>query len=175
MKVFIAGVVIYFALASSVSAGGLPANPWTTSNNTVKINKTDSKQRKNQDDAYQLQAQMIAEMERQNEIIRQRQAARRKAEAEASQRAAAAQNSDSEGSFFEKISAFLADDDSQNSAKPRPVPTNDSDMFDMEWLQGYDDLKRNTEQSFNKVKRNFDALTNIDIEKTIDDTLKSLQ
>lgn len=175
MKVFIAGLVIYFALANSVSAGGLPANPWTTSNNTVKINKTDGEQRKNQYDAYQKQAQMIAEMERQNEIIRQRQAARRKAEAEASQQAAAAQNSDSGSGFFEKISAFLADDDSQNSAKPRPMPTNDSDMFDMEWLQGYDDLKRNTEQSFNKVKRNFDALTNIDIEKTIDDTLKSLQ
>ena len=42
-------------------------------------------------------------------------------------------------------------------------------------LQGYDDLKKETEKSARKLKRSFNSLTNVNIEKTIDDTLKSLQ
>ena len=89
--------------------------------------------------------------------------------------AAAAQNSDS--GFLDKLGRFFSDDKKTAASQPQPSASTggDFDIPGKELLDGYNNLKGETEKSVRKLKRNFNSLTNINIEKTIDDTLKSLQ
>lgn len=174
---------IYICGVLPAAADELPKNPWASQSQTVKINKPENKkqtQPANASNANQQWVQdRVAAIQRHNAQVNAEYAARAKAEQERLKReaeAAAASSDDNEG-FMDKLGSFFSDDNSSsaNSAPSSSGSGGDFEMPGADLLQGYDDLKKETEKSVRKLKRNFNSLTNINIEKTIDDTLKSLQ
>ena len=175
MKVFLTtlvGVWVYGALPSL--AAELPKNPWAAQEQTVKINKTEKQTQPARTSNYNNQQWVqdrVNAIERHNAQVNEEYAARAKAEREQMKKAAeAAAAEENGGGFMDKLGSFFSEDNSSAANSD-----SDFEMPGADLLQGYDDLKKETEKSARKLKRSFNSLTNVNIEKTIDDTLKSLQ
>ena len=182
MKVFLTtlvGVWVYGALPSL--AAELPKNPWAAQEQTVKINKAEKQTQPARTSNYNNQQWVqdrVNAIERHNAQVNEEYAARAKAEREQMKKAAeAAAAEENGGGFMDKLGSCFSEDNS-SAANSAPSSANSDSDFEMpgaDLLQGYDDLKKETEKSARKLKRSFNSLTNVNIEKTIDDTLKSLQ
>lgn len=182
MKIFLttlAGVLVCGVLPSI--ADELPKNPWATQEQTVKINRAEKQTQPTRTSNYNNQQWVqdrVNAIERHNAQVNEEYAARAKAEREQMKKAAEATAAEENGGgFMDKLGSFFSDDNS-SASNSAPSAANSGDDFEMpgaDLLQGYDDLKKETEKSARKLKRSFNSLTNVNIEKTIDDTLKSLQ
>lgn len=174
---------IYICGVLPAVAGELPKNPWASQNQTVKINTPENRKQTQPTNSANSNQQWVQDrvsaIQRHNAQVNADYAARAKAEQERlkQEAEAAASSSDSGEGFMDKLGSFFSDD-SSSSANSAPSSSGSSGDFEMpgaDLLQGYDDLKKETEKSVRKLKHNFNSLTNVNIEKTIDDTLKSLQ
>lgn len=181
MKIFLMALLLCAGSAEFAAADSLPVNPWAAQRQTVKISRTgeNTQQAAPQTvETPQWVTDRVEAVRRNNERVRAEYEAMEKAEALMQQQAvaaAAAQNSDS--GFLDKLGGFFSDDKKTAASQPQPSASTggDFDIPGKELLDGYNNLKGETEKSVRKLKRNFNSLTNINIEKTIDDTLKSLQ
>ena len=180
MKIVLIALLLCAGSAEFAAADSLPVNPWAAQRQTVKISRTgeNTQQAAPQTaETPQWVIDRVAAVRRNNERVRAEYEAMEKAKVLMQQQAAAdaAQNSDS--GFLDKLGGFFSDDKKTAASQPQPSAGSggDFDIPGKELLDGYNNLKGETEKSVRKLKRNFNSLTNINIEKTIDDTLKSLQ
>lgn len=176
MKTVLIALLISVCTAGYVEADKLPVNPWNTSRHTVKINKTEEDPRPDVSNSAETPRWVTDRVE----AVR-RNNARVQAEYDAAENAAnsrrQSQTSENNGGILDKLGGFFSDDKKAAAPQSQPSASTDGD-FDVpgkELLDGYNNLKGETEKSVRKLKRNLNSLTNINIEKTIDDTLKSLQ
>lgn len=180
-------VCFFSGIMASVSlAQDLPINPWANStNNTVKITNssqsTKEKMTKRQPSAMEIWAEKrSAEVRKAQQENQQRALARQKAQAE-QLKAMAGQSSSGgdDGGILDEIGNLFSDDSSKPAAAPAKQQSSSDGDFMKEYndlMNSYEKMKKDAEQSVNKAKRSVKGLTNLNnIEKSIDDTLKSLK
>ena len=181
-------LILFFSgtLTSAGLAQDLPINPWASStNNTVKITNssqnTKEKMTKRQPSAMEIWAEKrSAEVRKAQQENQQRALARQKAQNE-QLKAMASQSSSGgdDGGILDEIGNLFSDD----SSKPAAAPAKQQSSSDGDFMKEYDDLmssyeqmKKDAERSVTKAKRSVKGLTNLNnIERSIDDTLKSLK
>lgn len=180
-------VCFFSGIMTSVSlAQDLPINPWVNStNNIVKITNpsqsTKEKMTKRQPSAMEIWAEKrSAEVRKAQQENQQRALARQKAQAE-QLKAMAGQSSSGgdDGGILDEIGNLFSEDSSKTAAAPAKQQSSSDGDFMKEYndlMNSYEKMKKDAERSVNKAKRSVKGLTNLNnIEKSIDDTLKSLK
>ena len=89
-----------------------------------------------------------------------------------------AANSGNDNGWLDSISSYFTEKTPPKEVKQEKTSasfTNDNNDLLKDYEKEYDKWMRDSKRSINKLKRQFNDLTNFDFEKSIDDTLKSLQ
>lgn len=184
MKAAYLTFLLSFSLIYSAQSEELPINPWESSNHTVRTepqtyNTTNSsKTSQSQQDWI---AQRVKEIDENNARIRKANEERRKAEIEYQRKLleqSKAANSGNDNGWLDSISSYFTEKTPPKEVKQEKTSasfTNDNNDLLKDYEKEYDKWMRDSKRSINKLKRQFNDLTNFDFEKSIDDTLKSLQ
>ncbi len=176
--------LFFFSLICSVQSEELPINPWQSSKHTIHTTNEATNQA-NYSQTSQTQqdwiAQRVKEIDQNNARIRKANEERRKAEIERQQKLleqSKAANSKQDEGWLDSISGYFTEKTPSKEVKPEPTSSSFSDGSNdifKNYEKEYDKMMRDSKRSINKLKRQFNSLTNFDFEKSIDDTLKSLQ
>ena len=184
MKAAYLTFLLSFSLIYSAQSEELPINPWESSNHTVRTepqtyNTTNSS--KTSQSQQDLIAQRVKEIDENNARIRKANEERRKAEIEYQRKLleqSKTANSGNDNGWLDSISSSFTKKTPPKEVKQEKTSasfTNGNNDLLKDYEKEYDKWMRDSKRSINKLKRQFNDLTNFDFEKSIDDTLKSLQ